>query len=195
MSKTKENNNSLTNNRLSTKEISISALLLALAFIFSNIKIFQMPYGGSITIISLILISVIGYLFGAKVGFIAALTYGFFQLIMGGYVIHPIQLIIDYPLAFMCLGASGLFRNLKHGLLIGYIIGSISKYLCHVFTGVVFFNETGASLKSSLIYSLAYNAYIFPEIILTIILIPFLLPYINKLKRTSIIDSHTSTIM
>ena len=113
MSKTKGSNNKQYSNKLSTKEISISGLLLALAFVFSNIKIFQMPYGGSVTIISLILVSLIGYLFGTKVGFISALAYGFLQLVLGGYVIHPIQMLFDYPIAFMCLGFSGLFRNKK----------------------------------------------------------------------------------
>ncbi len=178
----KKSNTNETIKRLGTKEIALSGLLLAIAFICSNIKITQMPMGGSITMISLIFISLIGYLFGAKVGLISALGYGFLQLAFGGYVMHPIQMIFDYPLAFMCLGFSGLFRNKKNGLRNGYILGCLCKYLCHVFTGVVFFSETGASFFSSLTYSLAYNAYVLPEVILTLVLLPVLLPYINKQK-------------
>lgn len=181
MQKTKKGNIKTTM-VLTTKELTISGLLIALAFILSNIKLFQLPSGGGISMISMIFISLIGYLFGAKVGLISALTYGILQLILGGYIIHPIQMLFDYPLAFMCLGLSGLLRNKKNGLLIGYLLGCILKFMCHVFTGVVFFSETGASLLSSLLYSLVYNSYVVPEIILTIILIPFFLPIINKLK-------------
>lgn len=172
-------------NNLSSKELSVSGVLLAIAFVFSNIKLAQMPMGGSVTMLSMIFISLIGYLFGSKIGLISALAYGFLQLSLGGYVMHPVQMIFDYPLAFMCLGFSGLFRNKKQGLRNGYILGCLCKYLCHVFTGVVFFSETGASFISSLLYSLAYNAYILPEVIITVILLPVLLPYINKHKITT----------
>ncbi|MBE5934163.1 MAG: energy-coupled thiamine transporter ThiT [Lachnospiraceae bacterium] len=175
--------------RLSTKEIAISGLLLALAFILSNIKLMPLAAGGSIAMISMIFVSLIGYWFGAKVGLIAALAYGFLQLALGGYVIHPVQMLFDYPIAFMCLGFSGLFRNKKHGLAIGFLVGNILKYLCHVFTGVVFFSEAGASLSASLSYSLVYNAYVVPEVIITLILIPILLPVIYRLKITTLDNS------
>lgn len=181
-----QNNNNNSNTKLSTKEITISGLLLSLALVFSNIKLVQMPSGGSITVISLILVTLVGYLFGAKVGFIASFAYGLLQLIMGGYVIHPIQLLFDYPIAFLCLGLSGIFRNKQNGLIWGYLLGCLAKYFCHVFTGVVFFSEVGATFKSSLIYSLTYNLYIVPEVVITLILIPLILPQINKLKISRI---------
>ena len=177
-------NNESKERNIGTKEIALSGLLLSVAFICSNIKLAQMPMGGSVTMLSMVFISLIGYLFGVKIGLISALAYGFLQLSFGGYVMHPLQMLFDYPIAFMCLGFSGIFRNKTHGLRNGYMLGCLCKYLCHVFTGVVFFSETGAPLISSITYSLTYNAYILPEVVITVLLIPVLLPYINKHKIT-----------
>jgi thiamine transporter len=177
---------------LTTKELCFSAILLAIAFVFSNIKIASMPLGGSVTMFNLLPIALIGYLFGAKVGLVATLAYGFLQLIAGGYVVHPIQLLLDYPLAYMALGTTGFFRNKKHGLIIGFTVGCILKYLCHVLTGVIFFSESG-NLVSSLVYSLTYNAYIGPEVTVSLILIPILLPKFNKIKNMFITNNMINT--
>lgn len=179
-------------NRLSVKEITISALLIAIAFIFSNFKLFQAPQGGAVTLFSLLLVSVIGYMFGIKVGFISAFAYGILQLVMGGYVVHPIQVLLEYPIACMFLGVSGLFRNKMWGLPVGFVIGCIAKYLCHVIAGVVFFSEAGASIISSLVYSLGYNSFILIDMGISFIFIPILLPIINKLKKTYVVNDVTT---
>ena len=73
-------NNESKKRNIGTKEIALSGLLLSVAFICSNIKLAQMPMGGSVTMLSMVFISLIGYLFGVKIGLISALAYGFLQL-------------------------------------------------------------------------------------------------------------------
>ena len=167
----------------STKQLCVSAILIAIAYVISSfIPALSLPQGGSLTFCSMLFISIIGYLYGAKVGLLSALAYGLLQLIIKPSIYHPIQLLLDYPLAFTCLGISGFFTNKKHGLAIGYSIGVIGRYLCHVISGIVFFGEYAQG--NVILYSLVYNlTYILPEMILSLILIPLLSPSIKRAKN------------
>ena len=127
---------------LTTREICISAILIAIAFVISEfIPVIKLPYGGKLTYCSMLFVCLIGYFFGPKTSLIASLAYGLLQLVMGSSIVHPIQLILDYPLAYTCLGVSGFFHNKKNGLAIGYILGVIGRYICHVISGIVFFSD------------------------------------------------------
>ena len=116
-------------------------------------------------------ISLIGYWFGAFAGIVAAVAYGIMQLIFDPYVIHPAQLLLDYPIAFGILGISGFFANAKHGLVKGYIAGALGRWFCSTLSGVVFFYEYAGG-QNVFVYSSLYNInYIAPEIVLTVLLI------------------------
>ena len=98
------------------------------------------------------------------------------------YIFAPLQVILDYPLAFGALGLSGLFYKSKHGLLKGYIIGVIGRYLCHVLSGYIFFAEYAPEGMNPFFYTLGYNAtYIVPELIATCIIL--VLPPIIKATK------------
>ena len=73
------------------------------------IKLPSLPNGGSVTLFSMLIICLIGYWYGPKVGIIAAITFGILQFIVGPYVVHPLQVILDFPLAFGALGLSAFF--------------------------------------------------------------------------------------
>lgn len=177
---------------LSTKEICVSAILIAVAFVLSEfVPTLKLPYGGKISWFSMFFVCLVGYFFGPRTGLIASLSYGLLQLIMGTSIVHPIQLLLDYPLAYTCLGATGFFHNKKYGLAKGYIIGVTGRYICHVISGIVFFAEYAEG--NVIIYSLIYNlTYILPEVILTLILIPLLSSTIKRVK-VSIINNNTVT--
>lgn len=158
---------------LSPKAITYSAISIALAMLLSNIKLFHMPFGGSISACSMIFISFIGYWFGAAPGLIAAVSYGVLQLVVEPYVIHPVQLIFDYILAFGALGVSGFFSSSKHGLLKGYISGSLLRWLFSTLSGAIFFASYAKDWNMSPIpYSALYNIlYIAPEMVLSVMLV------------------------
>ena len=59
------------------------AILIAMAFALSFIKIIYMPYGGSVTAASMVPIIVAGYRHGLKWGLLTGFTYSILQLLMG----------------------------------------------------------------------------------------------------------------
>ncbi len=110
------------------------------------------------------------------------MAYGILQFITGPYVVHPAQVLLDYPLAFGALGLSGLFSNAKNGLVKGYIVGVLGRYVMHMISGLIFytayagdFGGNAAAIWASTLYNMSY---IFPEAILTLILLA--IPAVRK---------------
>ena len=158
--------------KMSAKQLAFCAVALALAMVTSMIKLFRFPFGGSVTLFSMLFICLIGYFYGPGTGILTAVAYGVLQFILGPYIYTPIQVVVDYPLAFGALGLAGFFWKSKNGLLKGYIIGVVGRWVFSVISGWVFFGEYAWDGWAALPYSLCYNgAYIFAEAIITIILI------------------------
>ena len=157
----------------STKQLVFAAICVTIATVTSMLPIYHLPMGGSLTLFSMFFITYVGYLYGLRAGITSALAYGLLQLILGPYIISIPQLICDYILAFGALGLSGLFSNRKYGMLKGYLVGVLGRYLFAVLSGVIFFGQYAADFNMSpLAYSLVYNIiYIGSETILTVILI------------------------
>lgn len=174
--------------KLKTKELAFAAVAMTLAVVTSFYAVYKFPFGGSITLFRMFFICLIGYLYGPKIGIMTGISYGLLDLMLEPYVIHPVQMFLDYPIAFGCLGLSGLFTNSKYGLIKGYTIGVLGRFICHVISGVIFFSADAGS-QNVLIYSLIYNAgYILPEAALTIIVmfIPAVRNGLMEVKRMAI---------
>lgn len=175
-----------TGKKIKTKQLIFSSVAMALAMVASFIKFASLPFGGSITLFSMFFICFIGYLYGLRVGLMTAIAYGLLQFVQDPYIMHPIQVLLDYPLAFGCLGLSGIFMNSKHGLIKGFLLGAFGRYLCHVLSGYVFFSMWAPEGSNLILYSIGYNAtYIVPEVIATIIIlsIPALSNGLNQVKK------------
>ena len=158
--------------RLTVKQLAFCAMAVALGTVLSNIKLFHFPFGGSITLFSMLVICLVGYFFGLGAGLMTGVAYGILQLLIDPYVLYPMQLVIDYILAFGALGLSGIFTNAKAGLLKGYIAGILGRYVFVVISGWIFFGAYAWEGWDPLPYSLAYNGiYIFTEAIITIIIL------------------------
>ena len=99
----------------STKQLVFSAVALALGFVTSYIKIVNMPWGGSITLCSMLFVTMIGYWYGPKVGLTAAFAFSLLQFVQdgGSYILSPLQACLDYIFAFAALGLSGFFNKQK----------------------------------------------------------------------------------
>ena len=167
------------NRPLKTRQLVFCSVSIALAIVTSFIKFASLPFGGSITLFSMMFICLIGYFYGLKLGLLTGLAYGILQLITGPYIYAPLQVILDYPAAFAALGLSGFFCKKKHGLIIGYTVGCIGRYICHVISGYVFFASYAPENMDPLLYTLGYNAtYIVPEMIATIVVL--MLPPVSK---------------
>jgi thiamine transporter len=157
--------------KLSIKAIAYCGICIALSFILGNIKIFEMPQGGSVTAFGSLFIVLAGYWFGPAAGILAGATEGLLNLVAGPYVIHPMQLLLDYPLGFAALGLAGFFRKGKWSLQVGYCVGAFGRLFFSVLSGVIFF-ASYAGDQNPLVYSIIYNlSYIIPEALITIVVI------------------------
>lgn len=154
--------------RLSSRQIAEIGLALALATILSEIKISGFwAQGGSVTAASLVPIMIIAFRYGGKVGLTVAVTHGFIQLIIGPYVVHPIQLLLDYPIAFGMVGLCGFFSKNK---ILGIVIGLLGRFLMHFISGIIYFSQYAPEGWKPAYYSFIYNiSYILPEIIISIV--------------------------
>lgn len=161
------------------KALTISALLIALAVGLGQLKLFEMPYGGTVTVFSMLAIALCGYLLGTRRGVIAGMCVGLLNLIFGPYVIHPVQLLVDYPFAFGALGLAGVCSERKNGLVKGYLLGLAGRYVCAVVSGIVFFGAYAPEGFNAVTWSLFYNfTYLAAEGALTAVIIS--LPPVKK---------------
>lgn len=168
--------------KLSTRQLVYCAAAMALSFITSYIKVFSMPYGGSITLFSMLFICLIGYWYGPGAGIMTGLAYGILQFLQEPYVLSLFQVCCDYVLAFAGLGLAGLFRRSKNGLVKGYILGILVRGLFHTIGGYLYWMDYMPDNFPRFLtrfYPIVYNySYILAEGALTIIVI--LLPPVSK---------------
>ena len=158
--------------RLTVRQLAFCAVAIALGTVLSNLKLFHFPTGGSITLLSMLVICLPGYFFGLGAGLMAGVAYGILQLLTDPYVLYPMQLVVDYLLAFGALGLSGIFSNSKFGLIKGYIVGVLGRYVFAVISGWIFFGSYAWEGWGALPYSLVYNGiYIFAEAVITVIIL------------------------
>jgi len=133
------------------------------------IKIYSLPQGGSITLGSMIPLLLLAYRRGVGVGVYAGVVFGLVQMVIEGYIYYPLQIILDYPLAFGCLGLAGLFK--KHPM-IGTVVSLTGRFLSHFISGVVFFAQYAPKEMGPVLYSAVYNgSYILPEMVISCIVI------------------------
>lgn len=182
--------NSKQTGKLSIRQLTSCAMAIALGTILSNFKLIDFPWGGSATLLSMLVICLPGYWFGLGAGLMTGVAYGVLQLLIDPYVLYPLQLIVDYLLAFGALGLSGLFTNAKNGIFKGYLTGVLGRYVFAVISGWIFFGSYAWEGWPALPYSLVYNGiYIFAEAAITLIVLA--IPAVRKtLSRLhSITDS------
>ena len=140
------------------------ALCVALSVVLSYFKIFKMPQGGSITL-EMAPLFFFAYRHGFKWGISAGALSGLFQMLFGGYIYHPLQAILDYPLAFACTGLAGAFGS---HFVVGTLIAGAARLFCHVASGAIFFASYAPAGQNPWVYSTIYNAtYMIPVLILS----------------------------
>lgn len=169
-----------------TKQLVFCAMAMALAMVTSMLKVYEFPFGGSVTLFSMLFICLIGYLYGPATGIMTGMAYGVLQFLVDPYILSPAQVLVDYPLAFGALGISGFFCNAKGGLVKGYIVGIIGRWVFAVISGWIFFGEYAWEGWGALPYSMTYNAcYIFAEGIVTVIIlcIPAVAKALGQVKQ------------
>lgn len=165
---------------LTTRMITHIGLALALAAVLHAVRIYHLPQGGSITLGSMIPILLIALYYGAEVGYLTGFLYGMINLIQDPFILHPVQVLFDYPLPFMALGLTGYF---KERMMLGTTIAVFGRFICHFLSGVVFFANYAPPGMSPYLYSLVFNgSYLVPELVICL-LIMRVLP-VKRLEMT-----------
>lgn len=157
-----------------TKCIATAGVCIALSFVLSYIKLFELPQGGSVTLCSLFPVMLFAYLYGMKKGVLVGFIYGALQAVQTPFIIHPAQFLLDYPVAFSSVGLAGIFSgknflektpSLKFS--ISAIITAIFRFLSHLLSGVFAF---GAYTDGNVFtYSLAYNSFVFVDMAIVVV--------------------------
>lgn len=156
------------------------ALVVALSVALSYVKIWRMPQGGSITIENVPLL-LFALRYGFRWGIGAGAVSGLLQLALGGYIVHPAQALLDYPLAFGALGTAALLRT---PLWAGICLGTAVRLFCHVFSGALFFASYAPEGTSIWLYSITYNgSFMLPSLVLSILLVYLLWPRLGNLDQ------------
>ena len=162
--------------KLTTRQLVFCAVAMALAFVTSYLKIFTLPWGGSVTLCSMLFIVLVANWYGVGTGITVGLAYGILQFIQEPYVLSFFQVCCDYILAFGAMGLSGLFtKSRKHGLLKAYILAILARGAFHALGGYLYWMDyMPDNFPKSLtaLYPIIYNySYILLEGVLTIVVI------------------------
>lgn len=144
-----------------TKKLAMTAMLVALAAVLAAISMvipLQLPFGGSVTLASMLPIVLIGYMFGMKWGFAGAFVFAVVQMLLGWGTVSAffmpgdeqmiwwkaiIVVLVDYILAYTALGFAGVFRDVTKkpavALCLGSVVALTLRYVCHIVSGAIFF--------------------------------------------------------
>lgn len=150
-----------------TRQIVNAAISIAAAFALSFIR-FGVPfiYGGSITLASFVPLIIYSYVYGFKKGLIVGIIYGALQFLQESWFLNPIQLLLDFPLAFASISLAGIFKNaVKNStaaLVLGVVAVGLFRLIMHTLSGIYFFEAgwiaKGLPAENALIYSILYNS-------------------------------------
>lgn len=202
-------------NKSKVRLLTESAIMIALATVLSMFKIWEAPYGGAVTVLSMSPIIILSLRRGVKTGLLAGFAHSLIQLLLGlnnvawvpsaGGIV--VCILTDYILPFTVLGLAGCFRKVKFtgndttNLVIAAILGTLLvtllRYLCHIVSGAVIWYALDLEWYADdpehivhkygpWLFSVIYNGgYMIPEIITTTVATPLLAVAVSKVKGNS----------
>lgn len=156
------------------------SLCIALSIALSFVKLFALPQGGSVSL-AMLPIFIFAIRRGGTAGMSAGLAVGLLKLFLGGYVVHPLQALLDYPVASMMLGTAGFFKTRRY---FGVAVASFLNLSATVLSGVIFFSEYAPEGMNIWLYSILYNtSVVIPESVICMTLIYFIMPRLDKINN------------
>lgn len=137
-----------------TLRLTTSGIMIGLGAILSFIKVFELPWGGSVTLFSMVPVMVLGYMYGPRWGLLCGAVHGVLQAVFGAAsqafagqdVLSVIAvLFIDYIVAFSVLGLAGIFKNKIKNNIVAFGLGAacagVFRYIAHVISGFLIFGS------------------------------------------------------
>jgi thiamine transporter len=168
----------MTSQSLSAQRVKILAegtIFIALSIVLKDVlpPIYEMPQGGAVTIAGLVPLIWFALRRGAKYGIFAGIIYGTIHAILpGSYIIHPVQGLLDYPIAFGALGLAGLYKKIPA---IGIGLGIFGRFLSSFLAGLFFFTDNPFSIEGVYASAVYNGTYLIPEFFITLVVIYVLL--------------------
>lgn len=169
-----------------------AGVMLALAIVLSKIKIYEAPNGGSVTAGSMIPIILFSMRWGLGPGIVAGVTFGLLKLMLGGWTFSPMQIILEYPIAFGCLGLAGMFsdsltkiKEINYFKVVAAVFIAVGgRFICHFAAGLIFFKDTLPEGVNPWIASATYQAtYLVPEFIIGAVLLSLLWKPLSRIEK------------
>ncbi|MDQ0202439.1 energy-coupled thiamine transporter ThiT [Pectinatus haikarae] len=158
--------------KLTTKILTNMGLMIALTVILNMLRIYHMPQGGSVTLGGMVPLLLLSYSYGPAVGALAGFVYGLVNLVQDPFILHPVQVLFDYPLPYMAVSIAGCFQR---NILMGAVVGIFGRFICHFISGAVFFGSYAPEGISPYWYSLVFNAsYLIPDLLICLIILHML---------------------
>ncbi|MDH4139602.1 MAG: energy-coupled thiamine transporter ThiT [Coriobacteriia bacterium] len=147
-------------------------LTIALAAVLNTLKLWHMPQGGTVSL-GMLPLFILAVRRGLGVGILAGALYGVLDYFVDPYVVHWVQALLDYPVAYAGVGVAGVaagawMKAVRRGTvttalwtvaLPAFLLGAACRYLAHVVSGYVFFSEFAGD-QPVLLYSALYNLYV-----------------------------------
>ncbi len=185
------------NSQRATRALVEAAMMISLATVLSIFKIIDMPYGGSVTIASMLPMIILAYRYGIFWGIGSGAVYAVLQQLLGlstlsyvtGWQSTVAVILLDYIVAFTVVGLGGVFKKVfssqKNALIAGSALVMILRYVCHVISGATVWAGLSIPDSAALLYSFSYNAtYMLPETVILIAVAYYLGDAIDFSKAT-----------
>lgn len=163
------------------------ALFSAIATVLDLFSFSAWGQGGSISL-QMLPIFIMCFRWGWKGGYSTGLVFGLLQMLTG-YIVNPIQGILDYPVAFTLVGLSAITAKYVHQSLrknsklksflyitMGCFIGSCARLIVHILSAMIFFSAFAPENQSVWLYSVVYNAsYVMPSCAVNVVVLLLLI--------------------
>ena len=166
--------------RVTVTGLAECALMLAIATILSFIAVYQMPYGGTVTLCSMVPLLYVSFNYPVRWATLTAVAFGLLQMLFAFFP-PPAQnilaftavILLDYLVAFGIIGLAGFFRRPfrgDKGMLIGGSVAIAGRFLCHFLSGILIWGVYAPEGQSIALYSFLYNgSFMLGEWILSIV--------------------------
>lgn len=171
------------------------ALMIALATVLSMVKLFEMPQGGSVTCASLVPLVIVSYRHGLKWGVGTAFTHSLLQMLLRfdappakTFAAFAAVVLLDYVIAFTCLGLSSFFgkpfKNRSVSVAVGSVIVCFLRFLCSFTSGILVWGDYAPKGMPVWLYSLTYNgSFMIPETAITAVVAVVLITTLDRVEH------------
>lgn len=164
------------NHKLQLYALCEGALMVAAAQVLSLLKLWEMPWGGSV-VLSMVPLVLYAVRWGVRSGLMAGFAFGVLQFLFdGGFALGWQSILGDYLVAFTVLGLAGLVYRRRNGVFWGTLIAGAARFLVHWVVGATIWASTmpdhflGLAMDNPWFYSLLYNiCYMGPNILITLV--------------------------